>query len=278
MALPIHWRLKLHAKLALSKFPIPYHFWKRLHLFEHGSMDQAAYAMGVFQEHFARVQVPPDWVGLELGPGDSAASALLARAHGASKLWLVDSGSYVNPNASVYRALATELKRNGQWAPPTIHFQEMLDACGATYLTNGLQSLSEVPSESVDFIWSQAVLEHIRLKDFLPTMKELRRILKPTGCMTHQIDFTDHLGGALNSLRFEEALWESEAWAKAGFYTNRLRFNQVIEALDSSGFQTKPLRIHRWDRLPTAQTCMQNPYRDFSEDLLRICDCLVVSR
>ncbi len=36
------------------------------------------------------------------------------------------------------------------------------------YLTEGLKSLREVPDASVDFLFSNTVLEHIRLKEFFP--------------------------------------------------------------------------------------------------------------
>jgi hypothetical protein len=46
-------------------------------------MDQADYAVRVFQQHFAqsRLAVSEAFVGLELGPGDSLASAVIAAPH-----------------------------------------------------------------------------------------------------------------------------------------------------------------------------------------------------
>ena len=98
--------------------------------------------------------------------------------------------------------------------------EELLDVCNAHYEVRGLASLRNIPDQSVDFIWSQAVFEHIR-KDFsLDTMRELRRVLHNDGVSSHCVDLRDHPGGALNNLRFPKSLWEKDAIANAGFYTN----------------------------------------------------------
>ena len=39
---------------------------------------------------------------------------------------------------------------------------ELLSRCHAEYLTSGVESLRALPAESVDFIWSRHVLEHVR--------------------------------------------------------------------------------------------------------------------
>ncbi len=40
--------------------------------------------------------------------------------------------------------------------------QDILSICNVTYLTEGLTSLIQIESDSVDLVFSQAVLEHIR--------------------------------------------------------------------------------------------------------------------
>lgn len=42
------------------------------------------------------------------------------------------------------------------------------------------------------FFFRNAVLEHIRLKEFLLQVLEMKRVLKPEGVASHQIDFRDH--------------------------------------------------------------------------------------
>ena len=70
-----------------------------------------------------------------------------------------------------------------------------------------MSSIKKIPSNSVDLIFSQAVMEHIRKKDFEAMNSELYRVLKKDGVISHQIDLRDHLGGGLNNLRFSDSLW-----------------------------------------------------------------------
>jgi Methyltransferase domain len=100
-------------------------------------------------------------------------------------------------------------------------------------LTEGLKSLREVPDASVDFLFSNTVLEHIRLKEFLPLVLEVKRVFKPEGIASHQIDFRDHLQYALNNPRFSERIWESDFMAKSRFYTNRIPWAKMQTLLQS---------------------------------------------
>ena len=77
------WRLRIAAKMVLSRLPIDYGAWRRLSIFHHGDMDRPEYASNVFHRHYDRVLLPerPEGVvGLELGPGDSLASAFIGRS------------------------------------------------------------------------------------------------------------------------------------------------------------------------------------------------------
>ena len=93
----IPWWLIIGAKIALSSIPIPYSFWKRLRLFQHGEMDQPHRAFEVFI-HYAKMadvliknaslpqlRVGGDFTVLELGPGDSLFTIMIAKALGASR-------------------------------------------------------------------------------------------------------------------------------------------------------------------------------------------------
>ena len=78
---------KIIAKIIFSRLPDEYWTRKRRGLFLQGAMEKPAYAYGVFKKHFDRVELqrPYDgFVGLELGPGDSLFSGMVAHAFGAS--------------------------------------------------------------------------------------------------------------------------------------------------------------------------------------------------
>jgi hypothetical protein len=199
---PIPWWGKIAAKVILARLPVDYKIWKRLHLFEYGNMEEPSYAHGVFRKHFDAVRSRKTFngfVGLELGPGDSLLSAMIAHAYGASAYYLVDVGAFARADVKRFGAMADFLVDQGL---PTIEVdnvtstEALLAACRATYGTRGLISLRAIPDHSVDYIWSHAVLQHVRLAEFLETMRELRRQLRADGISSHWVDLQDCLGEA----------------------------------------------------------------------------------
>ena len=68
--------------------------------------------------------------------------------------------------------------------------------------------MAEVAENTVDIMFSQAVLEHVRKGEF-STFSALSQVIKPTGG-ARMWWLKDHLGGSLNNLRFSEGLWESD--------------------------------------------------------------------
>ena len=77
--------------------PLIYQFWQRLGIFRHGRMDNAEYVLKTFFLHFKNCYPNKNVYGktfLELGPGDSIASAIIARSLNC-KCILVDTGNYL---------------------------------------------------------------------------------------------------------------------------------------------------------------------------------------
>jgi len=272
----VPWYFKIVAKVLLSRLPLGYHFWKKLNLFAHGSMNKPDYAYGVFMKHYQRSNFARKgcgFVSLELGPGDSLLSAIVAHAHGSSKCYLVDAGSFATKEIAPYREMADFLRKLNLPTPNIDKSSELagaLTSCNAVYLTQGLNSLKMIPSGSVDFIWSQAVFEHIRRHEFLGTIRELRRVLRPDGICSHRIDLKDHLGGGLNNLRFSTRLWESNWVAKSGFYTNRFRFSDMIKFFREAGFDVDIVAVESWDVTPTRRNMMSIEFRSLCEDDLLV--------
>lgn len=276
MRTAVLWRAKVAAKIILSRLPLGYGFWKRFSLFEHGSMDDPSYAFGVFETHFERCRqhLPKDsYTCLELGPGDSLMMALLGRAFGAREVIMVDVGNFAAIGMTPYRRMATFLRDRGLDAPEDSEIstiETMLRACNARYLTDGLQSLKAIESESVDFIFSQAVLEHVRKTNFAASVAEHRRILREGGICSHRVDLRDHLGGALNNLRYSETTWESDFMANSGFYTNRIGFSPMLKQFSDAGFKVEVLKTDRWDALPTPRPALAKPFAQLPDDELRV--------
>ncbi len=271
----VPWPVKIAAKLLLSRIPARQSFWRRVDVFRLGYMEQPEYAFHVFRDHWRR-SVPDGsrhLVAMEIGPGDTLFSALVAHAFGVRRTHLVDVAPLARRDRRSYQPMIDFLRREGLPVPgldPNGSLDELLAACGAHYETRGLASLASMPLGSVDFCWSQAVLEHVRKREFADTMRELRRVMAPTGVASHRVDLTDHLSDGLNNLRFSERIWESEWMSSGGFYTNRLRYSELIELFRGAGFAVEILRVERWDALPTPRSKIAPPFRALSDDELRV--------
>jgi SAM-dependent methyltransferase len=270
----IPWWLKILVKIIFSRLPLKYSFWQSIGLFRHGKMDESNYSLRIFEEHLSKSKIKSlqNKVILEIGPGDSIATSIISYAYGASSI-LVDSGYFAKSNIFNYIELKDELITK-KLNPPDIfendELDEILKKSNSKYLTGGFQSLKSIPSNSIDLIFSQAVLEHIRLKDFEPMNAELYRVLKKDGIISHQIDLRDHLGGGLNNLRFGDKLWESSFFAESGFYTNRIGFEKMLAVFKALKFNYKILNIQRWEFLPLKKEKMHKKYREQSTESLSV--------
>ena len=238
-------------------------------------MDQLEYAYNVFLKHL-KISKKKDTslVILELGPGDSLLTAIFSFAHNASASYLVDVEDYANKDLDVYSGAIDFLKKKGfnfKFAGKYFrNIDEMLDQFSASYLTCGLDSLRQIPNNSVDLIFSQAVLEHIPKSEFYETFIEIRRILKRGGICSHVIDLRDHLEHGLNNLRFSERFWESKFIRKSGFYTNRLRKTEMLEYFKIAGFRVTVLNVENWEELPIKRSQLASEFQNISDEELCI--------
>ncbi len=268
----VPWWCKIAIKIILGRFPLSYHFWgQRLGLFQHGRMLDPEYSCGIFDSHYSKTYfyLPDRFVVCELGPGDSLATAMIAPCYGAVKSYLVDVGNYADNGMVNYKKLDEFLiKKNLNGYNFSIYYSlnNILEKNNACYLTKGFESLRGIPGKSIDLVFSQAVLEHIRLEQFSSIIKETYRILKPGGCASHRIDLKDHLGGGLNNLRFSRELWESNLFTSSGFYTNRLRASEIINILMKTGFKMVDINETRWISPPLARHRLSREFSNFSEN------------
>lgn len=272
----VPWYLKIALKIVLSRIPAKRTFWNRLGVFRHGRMKDPSYAFEVFMKHFGRAGFPSDkqgFVALELGPGDSLFSALSVYSLGGSEIYLIDVAPFATRDMSGYRQMAAFLSSKELRVPDldsAFSLEQVLEVCGAHYGTSGLDSLRSVPSGSVDIIWSQSVLQHIRRDEFADIIKESRRVIRPDGVCSHSVDLKDCLGGRLNNLRFPEQLWERNFMAKSGFYTNRIRFSEMLRLFEQAGFETEILGIERWKEVPTPKSRLATEFKALSEEELLV--------
>jgi SAM-dependent methyltransferase len=272
----VPWQLKIAAKVILSRVPISHRLLNKAGVFNVGGMDNPAYAVGVFRRHFQGAvfaRKDQSFVALELGPGDSVSSVVIARALGASAAYAVDVMPLAVADVERYLQLESYLRDSGLNPPPAgtcSNLDDILKVCNGQYLTKGVASLKTIPTASVDFIFSHTVLQHVRRKDFASLVAEMRRIQRPDGVGSHTISISDILGGNLNDLRFSRKTWESELMANSGFYTNRIRYNEFLKYFRDAGFVPQVYRKARWETLPTPREKMAPEFAQLPESELQI--------
>lgn len=100
---------------------------------------------------------------------------------------------------------------------------------------------TSIESNSIDFILSNATMEHIPQKDLPDIMKESYRIMKPGGIMSNVIDYRDHWSFFDNSISVYNYLqYSDKEWRKLNpsiMYQNRMRHSDYIKIISEAGFQ-----------------------------------------
>ena len=260
----IPWWMKMAFKITAEKLGLT-SFFKKNKIFDCGK-DSVEREFQVFNKHFlvAKRYIPEnDFVILELGPGYSISSAVFTSCFGGKFTYLVDQGNFINEK-NKEKKVASVLK--------LLEDKKIKCDCDINYryLTNGLYSLKEIPSNSVDFIFSNAVLEHVKKDEFVPIITESKRVLKERGVSSHEVDLRDHLGKSLNHLRFSEEFWKRDVIYNSGFYTNRLRFSEMIKIFKDVGFRYEIIDLQKFSKLPISKNRLDSKFKDLSKDDLLV--------
>jgi hypothetical protein len=235
-------------------------------------MDNPDYALATFENHFPDSQEIPTtpFVFLEIGPGDSLASGIIASSKGAKISYLIDSGDYMTKDVSKYLNLIARLFGPDFLKNKKIEtIDDIKQAFNIIQMTSGLTSLKTLPDKLIDLSFSNACLEHVYAAEVSDYFIELKRVSKDNAVSSHCIDFKDHLAYSLNNLRFSKKFWEKEMIKKSGVYTNRLRFSEMKDAIENAGFCCVVIKTEKWDVLPINISKLHQDYQSYKiEDLL----------
>jgi SAM-dependent methyltransferase len=254
---PVPWWVKFSVKLALGSLPVPARAWRALGLRRHSfAADDAARLVPPLAERVARATAltgrAPRSV-LEVGPGAMVRRAPIAAALGLGPVWYLDVEDDAPRDLEPYRR-AARAARDAGLTPPDLSAcatrEDVFSACNARYLVGGTAALRAVPDGSVDLVFSEVVLEHVRRDDFTALLAALRRVTAPGGVGLHGVDFHDHLGGALRHLQFAPDFWEGAAVGRAALYCNRLGLSEMLDAFRAAGFAASAPRRLVWDVPP----------------------------
>lgn len=269
----VPWYVKFSIKIVRGSLPIPYDFFAGLGLFRHGKMDNPDYAIATFENHFPGLKDIPKtpFVFLEIGPGDSLASGIIASSKGAKMSYLIDSGDYMTKETSKYlilieRLFGADFLKNKKFET----IEDIKKQFNIIQMTEGVTSLKTLPDQIVDISFSNACLEHVACNEVAELFIELKRVSKAGSISSHFIDYKDHLEYSLNNLRFSKKFWEKEIIKKSGIYTNRMRFCEMKTIIEKAGFNCLVTKLGKWDSLPLAETKLHADFRSFQKDDLLV--------
>lgn len=192
---------------------------------------------------------------LEIGPGGNYYLACLLLQNGAKKVFVIDNENhsfFSNQEIAIYKKLYPESISNDR----TINQDKIV------VINYGRHETIPLSDESIDIIYSNAVLEHVYTPKRL--LQECQRVLKVGGEMIHQIDYRDHIFSqkSLFFLGIPDLFFDF-FFKNTGMWVNRLRHSQWIDlfkTLDS-------LKTIKIDKQVSDMPLTKNQSRLTTEDI-----------
>jgi SAM-dependent methyltransferase len=148
------------------------------------------------------------------------------------------SGSVV---AGERRTFDERLKLLRLWVQQRASAAEILSGCNVHYRAPSDAAQTGLSPETIDCVYSNTVLEHVREDEIKSLFTEARRILRPGGFMLHLIDLSDHFShddpgiSSIHFLRFSEARFAK--YNTKFLFQNRLRESAWRVLFTSAGFE-----------------------------------------
>jgi hypothetical protein len=184
-------------------------------------------------------------IGLEIGTGWIPTIPIIHWLHGARRFYLTDVVRYLDQqtldlarrNVQAHLDLiASKLGEPQHLLAQSLSESTALQHFGFEYLAP--VKWHEIPPESIDYVISRAVLEHISAHQIQDILSPVCSILKPGGLMANIIDNSDHFQhkdhtiSRLNFLKFSDPTWSLICWLTD--HQNRLRHSDYQRILSSS--------------------------------------------
>jgi SAM-dependent methyltransferase len=208
-------------------------------------------------------------VFLEIGTGWRPHLPFLLYLAGAERIISFDINPWLNETYALetYRALAPRLEgiaeclgldpgevqdRYAATAGRATGLRGLLDAFHVQYCSPADARHTGLAGQSVDFVCSSNVLEHVPADVLQEIHRESFRVLKPGGLAVHRFDPADHYSfvdksiTAVNFLRYSEKQWRWYGGTGLAYH-NRLRPPQHCRMFERVGFAILTNRV-RLDR------------------------------
>ncbi len=211
---------------------------------------RAVQHLRAYEEHGPGTRAA-DAVFYEFGVGWDLAIPLSYAALGVARQVLVDirpsaRAELVNDSIAAFERLWDELQAEaGRELRPLTDavrdVSELEERLGILYLAPRDARATGLPAESVDFVSSTDVCEHVPADDLAAIFRECQRLLRPGGAFSCRIDLQDHYAyfdrrlSPYNFLRFSDPAWR--LFNSPLHYQNRLRAPDYLRLVREAGFE-----------------------------------------
>lgn len=196
---------------------------------------------------------------LEIGPGNNLLLAIIFILNGAERVYLVDKFKQIFDdkfNIKLYNHyLKNQVTGYGRNIKSYFSIKEKIIYFGK----QSIEKISNIKNESIDFVFSHAVLEHVSNLDL--GLKRVLQLLKRGGFSYHKIDLRDHFHIRdkcyLDFLKYNEKYWKFIG------DTNRVRYSQYIELFKKYNFEILNVKLQKMGPLSKIEKMQEKFCKDF---------------
>jgi SAM-dependent methyltransferase len=261
----MHWRVKGCIQGVLSRLPGGMQVNDLLQSSLGGRIDQEGHVDRKFGEDWlvftnmlrARDYSARDKVIMEIGTGWLPVLPLCFALAGARRVHSYDLYRHLLPDTApaVLERLGAHLQQLARAAGESIadvmsrhaflsaasDAAGILQRAGFDYHAPVDAIRTDRPAASIDFVFSNSVLEHVAQSHVTALMAESNRVLKPGGWMLHSVNCGDHYAyfdrsiTAIHYLRYSSRQWRR--WNNRILFQNRLRPLDFVQAVERTGFE-----------------------------------------
>lgn len=196
----------------------------------------------------------------EIECGWHLAMALVFCTLGYNRIKALDVNDHIR--SELVNTIVRYLREDGKISVSTIDIKKnkmkgmLEDEFRIDLLIPGDSTQTGMDDQSVDFIYSQEVFEHIEPVLLTPIMNECHRVLKDDGLISFYINYADHYCSIdkkitpYNFLRYDDKKWKK--YNPCLHYVNRLRHKDFLKIFQEAGFKVVEETVYRpngWEQM-----------------------------
>lgn len=219
-----------------------------------------------------------DKVILEIGPGNTLLLAIIFIVNGADRIYLVDRFKQIY-NDSLNLTLYNQFVKNLRINHPNYDIKDFQSIKNKIIYCskNPIETFNKLRKESVDLIFSNAVLEHV--SELNLTIKKISILLKQGGYTFHHVDLKDHYHTIdkcyLNFLKYSDRIWNFIG------NTNRIRYSDYIFLFNKYKFKILEIDQHKTKsllKINEIKSSFNKRFRNLRENDLSILDFNILAK